>query len=346
MAVYTAIDDPEAYFQVQLYTGDGSSHAITLGGDTDMQPDLVWSKSRSNGSSHTLADAVRGVTKDLYSESTAAEYTNAQGLKSFDSDGFTLGTDNGWNGSSRTFVAWCWKADGSGSANTAGSRDTTATSANTTSGFSICTLTTEDADQADTYGHGLGVVPTFIIAKTRSTTNGWFVYHVDVGNDKFLRMETDGAEADNEMWNDTTPTSTLFSLNAANIGNAVTAVVYCFTPKQGFSKFGSYTGNGNADGTFVYTGFKPAFVLTKRTDDESDWYLSDNKRNGYNGSNEVLYANEADTEKTVDRIDILSNGFKLRSTGSGVNASGGTFVYMAFAEAPFVNSEGVPCNAR
>ena len=343
---YTTIDDPEAYFQVRAYTGNGSADtAITFDGDTDLEPDLLWIKRRDTTMSHLLFDAVRGITKRLLPNSTAAESTEST-IASFNSDGWTMDADTANNADGGTYAAWCWKANGSGSANTAGSKDTTATSANTTSGFSISTLTT-DSSGADTYGHGLGAVPSLVIAKTRSSSNGWFVYHKDVGNNKFLRMETTGAEATNTMWNDTTPTSTVFSLMSDNIGTSKNCVAYCFAELSGYSKFGSYTGNGNADGTFVYTGFKPAWFMLKKTTETEQWIIHDNKRPGYNPSN-VLYANLTNAEDTGSSVyvDILSNGVKIRGTYNGLNDSGETYVFIAFAEAPFVNSNGVPCNAR
>ena len=351
MAAYTTIDNPELYFQTKIYAANNTdSTAITLDGEEDMSPNMIWWKNRSDAYSHRIIDTVRGVTKILTPDTTAAEATNSNALASFDSDGFTLNADGDGYGlnyaNAHNIVAWCWKAGGSGSANTAGSRDTTATSANTTSGFSISTLTT-DSSGADTYGHGLGAVPTLVIAKTRSSTNGWFVYHKAVGNTKFLRMEVNSAEATNTMWNDTTPTSTVFSLNADNIGSSVTAVAYSFVEKQGFSKFGSYTGNGNADGATVWCGFSPAFVLIKSTG-SGVWRMWDNKRDALNPNTANFQTNASDAEydHSSVAIDFLSSGFKARSTDSSYNGSGTTYVYMAFAEAPFVNSNGVPCTAR
>ncbi len=348
MAVYTSIDNPELYFQCKLYTGTGSSQAITLDGDEDMQPDIVWIKNRSTTDSHNLYDAIRGAQEIIYPDSTAAEYTNSGGLTAFGSDGFTVNNDNEVNKSSSNHVAWCWKANGSGSSNTDGSINTAATSANTTSGVSINTFT--GSGSAATIGHGLGAVPEMIISKETGGSNAWYVYHVANGNTHGLRLSTsDGKEDDNTLWNDTTPTSSVYSVGSNTGTNDTTAMVsYVFTPKQGFSKMGSYTGNGNADGAFVYTGFRPAMIITKRTDGTDHWTLWDNKRES-NPNNNVLYPSLSDAESTSDSsypADLLSNGVKWRGTSTGMNASGANYVFIAFAEAPFVNSNGVPCNAR
>ena len=352
MAAYTTIDDPEAHFQVKLYTGTGSSQAITFDGDTDMQPDLVWNKSRVDGSySHNWCDSLRGAAKMLEGDANVAENTNTNAVTAFGSDGFTVGSDDGNNKSSSTFVAWCWKANGpaaSVSANTDGSINTTKTSANTTSGFSINTFT--GSGSAATVGHGLGAVPRFIISKDYGGTNAWYVYHASVGNTHALRLSSDDSKDDSDgYWNDTTPTSTVYSVgNNSGTNDTDTMVSYVFAPKQGFSKFGSYTGNGNADGPFIFTGFRPAFVMLKQeTDDSTPWMVFDHKRDPHNETGQLLYPDVTNAEADdANPIDILSNGFKLRTSGSYNNGSGKVVTYTCFAEAPFVNSEGVPCNAR
>jgi hypothetical protein len=349
MAAYTTIDNPELYFQVKLYSGTGSSQAITLDGDTDMQPDLVWVKERGGTASHGWTDSVRGLDKYISSEQNIAEYSlSNNGLSAFGSDGFTVVSHAMFNGSSKTYVAWCWKANGSGSSNTDGSINTTKTSANTTSGFSINTFT--GSGSAATIGHGLSAVPEMIISKETGGSNAWYVYHVKNGNTHGLRLSaTDAKEDDATLWNDTTPTSTVYSVGSNTGTNDSTAMVsYVFAPKQGFSKIGSYTGNGNADGTFTYTGFRPAWIMFKNASaGSSNWQIYDNKREGYNGQNDLFRANSSNAEGDgVDPIDILSNGFKQLNTAASNNVSGQTYVYMAFAEAPFVNSKGVPCNAR
>ena len=324
---YTTIDDPSAYFQTTLYTGNGGTQSITNTGNSDMQPDWTWIKRRDSADNHNTFDSVRGATHRLITNLTNAQDTVTNMLTSFNSDGFSVGSHEGVNGSSMTYASWNWKKQ-------AGV-------------FDIQTYTGNGSNR--TISHNLGAVPTMMVTKVRSTTNQWLVYHKSMGNTETMKWDdTSAATTQSNLWNSTTPTSSVFSVGTHTGSNldGGTFVIYLFGDKQGVSKMGSYTGNGNADGTFVYTGFKPAFVMTKRTDTTSDWYLSDNKRNGFNDDNHVFYANESDAEKTVNRIDILSNGFKLRSTGSGVNASGGSYIYMAFAENPFTSSAGTPVMAR
>jgi hypothetical protein len=353
MAAYTTIDDPSAYFKVQLYTGNGSAnHAITFDDtDTDMQPDMVWIKNRDATDSHCLFDAVRGATKVFHTDAVTAEVTDADTLDSFTSDGFQVDADVKVNTNTEKYVAWCWKANGSGSSNTDGSINTGGTSANTTAGFSINTYTGTGANA--TVGHGLGAIPHVIVCKSISNGLQWFNYHQAVGNQRYMNWDDAGGRNDSDsanFWNSTTPTSTVFSIGVEDSvnGSTKTFVAYCWAPIQGFSKFGSFVGNGNTNGTFVYTGFRPAFVILKTftragTD---DWRLYDNKRLGYNVDNNSLMPNTTAVPRTNDDIDLLSNGFKLRNTPNDVNPNGETALYMAFAEAPFVNSNGVPCNAR
>jgi len=343
---YTAIDDAGIFFNTKLYTGTGSSNAQTGVG---FQPDFTWIKNRDAADFHVLTDAVRGVTNYLVSDDTDAETTNAESLTGFDSDGFTVGTMNEVNTSTEAFVAWNWKANGAGSSNTDGSISSTV-SANTTAGFSIVKYTGNFI--AATVGHGLGEAPKAIFFKNASSTANWNVYHYNIGAGKRLYLNTTDAEvtASNYM-NDTAPTSTVFSLEIASDtnGDGDTQMAYCFAEKQGFSKFGMYTGNGNADGPFVYTGFRPAFLIVKNsTTAVTDWVTYDNKRSGYNGDNRLVYPNLSNAEEagTALPMDILSNGFKLKTTANLTNSSGDTFIYMAFAHSPFVNSEGVPTNAR
>jgi hypothetical protein len=349
---YTEIDDPEAYFQVKTYTGDGSTQAITFDGDTDMQPDLVWVKNRSEDYEHTLFDSVRGVQKFIRSSTTGTEQTNANTLTAFGSDGFSVGSDGSVNDNTDGFVAWCWKANGSGSSNTAGSINTTATSANTTAGISIVTWTGDEGSSA-TLGHGLGAVPKMIITKGRTYASSWATYHASLGATKVMYLSETDASADvATIWNDTEPTSTLFTVGSSNqVNDAYNYVAYVFAEKQGFSKFGSYTGNGDdADGTFVYTGFKPSFVLVKKTSGTDDWTLSDHKRDvdvSPNFARLAANTTAVESENIIwARINKFSNGFRPGGTDSVTNESGSTYIYMAFAEAPFVNSNGVPCNAR
>ena len=338
---YTTIKKPSDYFNTKLYTGTGSSLALTGIGH---QPDFVWIKPRNEARGHHLFDAVRGVGKSIISNETSAEGTNAQTITAFGSDGFTVGTSNDVNKSSNTHVAWNWKANGAGSSNTDGSITSTV-SANTTSGFSIVSYTGTGSNPS-TVGHGLGVAPDMMIIKERSAVKSWYVYHKSLGNNSELYINaTDSAPGSTSAWNTTSPTSSVFTINNAGVNDSGdTYIAYCFAEKQGFSKFGSYTGNGNADGTFVYTGFKPAFILQKRIDNVGSWNILDNKREGYNVDNNRLFPDTDGTENTLDIVDILSNGFKWRNTGSNYNNSGETNIYMAFAEEPLVGDN--PATAR
>ena len=339
---------PSDHFNTKLYAGTGSELAVTGVG---FQPDWTWIKSRSAAYDHTLYDVVRGATKQLYSNHTNGQYTEAQGLKSFDSDGFTNGTDAKGNNGSHTYVSWNWKAGNSqGSSNTDGSINTTYTSVNTTAGFSISQYTGTGSNA--TVGHGLGVAPKMIIIKCTSHTSNWAVYHKRIGATKMLNLNSTNAEATNNgYFNDTAPTSSVFSLgdegNDTN-GSGKTYIAYCFAEKKGFSKFGSYTGNGEAsDNAFIYTGFKPAFVLIKATDVD-EWRIYDNKRaNPFNVIDVRLKANSSDAESSGNNeCDFLSNGVKIRSNSGGVGSSGQTYIYMAFAEEPLVSSNNIPATAR
>ena len=337
---YTTIDNPELYFQIELWTGTGSENARTLDGDTNMQPDLVWTKSRSDTHTHMLWDAVRGATKRVESSNTDAESTAAQGVKSFDSDGFTLGTDNGVNESSEPYIAWCWKANGSGSSDTTGTINSTGTSANTTAGFSIVKYSS--GGSTGTVGHGLGSVPKAMCYKPLSTSGGWDIYHHSLGIGNRIHFHNNYAASSGYF--QTLPTSSVFT--EPNLYSGEDVLMYCFAEKQGFNKFGSYTGNGNANGAFIYTGFRPAFFMCKNTATTDQWCLVDNKR-GVNGAIGILFTESTAAENATETgVELLSNGIKIRTTGGFVNGSGNKIVYWAFAEAPFVNSEGVPCNAR
>ena len=348
---YTAIDDPSAYFKVQLYSGDGT--AIGSGGqvitfddtDTDMQPDLVWAKCRSINNNHNMVDSVRGGGKKLAPNSTYFEETKTEGIASFQSDGFTVGNYENVNKSGETFVAWNWKANGAGSSNTDGSITSTV-SANTTTGFSIVKWTGDDSTA--TIGTGLNAVPKMIITKRYDASDNWFTYHHSLGNTKYMLLEADDAEAvSNGAWDDTSPTSSVFTKDSATNIDTGTYIAYCFTGKQGYSKFGSYTGNGNVSGPMIWLGFKPSFIIAKRSDASGyDWTMMDSKRSPFNEADDWLYPNLTAVEDTNGAVDFLSNGFKIRQTHSYWNTSGASYIYMAFAEAPFVNSNGVPCTAR
>ena len=349
MAAYTTIDDPELFYQTELFTGNASTgHAQTLDGSEDMQPDMVWFKNRDSTDVPSIYDAVRGATKRLVVTSTAVESDQVNGLQSFNSDGFTVGGNAECNETGEKIVAWCWKA-GTTSGLSGGSITPDAYSFNTTSGFSIVKFEGNGTVGA-TVAHGLGAVPKAIIIKgTDLYANNWQVYHVKAGNLGNLVLNNDDAFADDDSrWNDTTPTSTVWTMGSgATVNyNGRTFVAYVWADVQGFSKCGSYEGNANTDGTFIYTGFRPAFVMVKRSNSTGSWGMRDNKREAYNNGQDFLLADTTNADQTSATIDFLSNGFKLRHNGSEENTSGSTMIYMAFAEAPFVNSSGVPCNAR
>ncbi len=337
---YTNIKKSSDYFNTKLWSGNGSSQALT---DVGHQTDMVWIKSRTDTRKHNLYDVVRGVQKRIVPNDTVAEDT-VPGVTAFGTDGFTVGSETDTNGSSRNFVGWSWNANGTGVANTDGSVTATV-SANQTSGFSVIKLT-NPASGSYTVGHGLGVAPDMLIFKSLDGgAQSWFVLHKDLTSytDRYLRLQDTVAEVTYSMQTQV-PTNSLLYLNSGGVGNGNSGLIcYAFASKQGYSKFGSYTGNGSTDGTFVYTGFKPAFVLNKRTDSTSGWDLFDNKRLGYNVANRLLAPNTSDQEATSDKLDILSNGFKMRTT-SGGNYSGATYIYMAFAEQPLVGDN--PCTAR
>ena len=345
---YTDIDNPsETAFNTKLYTGTGSSLAIS---SLNFAPDLVWIKGRSGATEHVLTDSVRGVTKEISSNDTGAEETVAQGLTAFNSDGFTVGTDGSYNTSSATYASWNFKAGTSVSGSTTGSgtAKTYTGSVNTDAGFSIIKYT-GNGTSGHTIPHHLTVAPNFIITKVLNDTSSAYVYHSGIGATKNLFLsETDAAGTSAAYWVNTAPSSSVFTVGdqTGNNGNTKNIIAYCFAEKQGYSKFGSYVGNGNADGTFIYTGFKPAYVMIKRTDSTDNWQILDNERAPYNLMQKTLYANVTTAEVTTDRLDFLSNGFKIRATNAAVNASGGTYIYMAFAEQPFVTSTGVPATAR
>ena len=351
---YSTIPKPSLYFNTKLFTGNGGTQAVTGVG---FQPDWVWLKSRSVADSPILFDAVRGVTKRLMSNSNGAETTEAQEVQSFDSDGFTVGSSDNANRSGATMVGWNWKAGGAGSSNSDGSVTSTV-SVSTTSGFSIVKYTGTGSAGA-TIGHGLGAVPAQIVVKGISRAESWEVYNqnLDPSNGSYMRWDSTQASAGSSYWNSTSPTSSVFTVNSAGGVNAsgIQYVAYCFSEIKGYSKFGSYIGNGNADGTFVYTGFKPAFVIFKnRATAGTDWYMYDNKRGGpasgvYGNNNKYfLDVNSADSEGN-ESFDLLSNGFKCRITNNFQNESGIPFIYMAFAEQPLVansGTDGVPATAR
>jgi len=324
---------PADYFDVDIYTGTGASHERST---LSFQPDMLWGKSRSNSYNHLLIDSVRGTNKGLFPDVTNAESTNTLYLSSFDSDGYTLGPLANFNGSGSTYVMWAWKANGSGVSNTDGSITSTV-SANTESGFSIVTYTGNQTNGA-TVGHGLNQTPEMIITKSRNQGVGWAVWHTGLsGITYWVSLNGTAGQSVDDMY--TAVNSSTFALGADNWtnGNTYTFVSYCFHSVEGFSKFGSYTGNGSADGPFVYTGFRPAFVLVKNASFAEIWPMFDDKRDADNQVENPVYANLSSAEGTASSrgLDFLSNGFKIRGTDTSVNRSGDTHIYMAFAENPF-----------
>jgi hypothetical protein len=329
---YTTIDKPSDYFETVLYTGNGGTQSIT---SLDFQPDWCWFKDRSGTNNHALYDSVRGATKMVSSNNTNAQSTN-DGLTSFNSNGFTLGNVNKTNTGSTNYAAWNWKESA-------------------TAGFDIVSYTGNSSDGVtqQNISHSLSAVPQVIIIKNRADATNWCVYHhknTSAPETEIIYLNLTSATSDDSaFFGDTAPTSSIFTVGGDNgvNGNGDSMIAYCFAEKKGYSKFGSYTGNGNADGTFVYTGFKPAFVMTKLSSASGEgWEIYNNKALGYNVDNNKLVANTSGAESTADRIDLLSNGFKARINSDGINASGGTLIYMAFAESPFVTSTGIPTTAR
>ncbi len=335
---YTTINKSGDYFNTKLYTGTGSENAISGVG---FQPDWTWIKNRDTTDWHRLFDAIRGATEELYSNESNAETTQAQSLKSFDTDGFTLGTLAEVNTSSENYASWNWLANGAGSANTDGTISSTV-SVNTTSGFSIVKWT--GTGSSGTIGHGLGVAPKVVIVKRYSASADWVYYTSTIdGSMDYLYLNLTNAKVDS---GNPVPTSSVFQKSDTN---GETQIAYCFAEKTGYSKFGSYTGNGSTDGTFVYTGFKPAFVLVKNTQQGGDnWFIWDNKRPGYNQTQKYLSPNNsnAEADSSSYAIDTLSNGFKVRASTGAINNNNETMIYMAFAAAPLVGTNNVPANAR
>jgi hypothetical protein len=343
------INKPSEYFNTKLYTGNGSTQSITGVG---FQPDWTWFKRRNGTDTHAVFDNVRGVQQRLIPNNTSAEGTQSNGLTSFDSDGFSIGDAGICNTSGGTYASWNWLANGAGVSNTDGTITSTV-SANTTSGFSIVSYT--GTGSAATVGHGLNAVPKMIITKRRNGGDSWSIYHTGIASDAetdVIYFETGAAFDNATFWNDTAPTSSVFSVGSASSANPF--IAYCFAEKKGFSKFGKYTGNGSAtDGTFVYTGFKPRFIMIKGTTLASSWVMFDTVRSTINPvpiTGGFLLANvsnaEAGTGDSSAYIDILSNGFKIRNNSGFDNNSGDTYIYMAFAEHPLVGTNNIPTTAR
>jgi hypothetical protein len=336
----TASTQANKYFDISLYTGNNSTQTISGLG---FAPNFVWTKTRANAYGHDLYNIVTGINKRLQTNNTNAENTTSDTLTAFNSDGFTLGVNDNSNyvGSS---VAWSWAGGGTGVSNTAGTRTSTV-SANTSSGFSVVTYS-GNSTRTITVGHGLGVAPSMIIIKNRTTADtNWTIYHSSLGANKYLNFNTSAEQTSTDTWNNTSPTSTVFSLGdttSAN-GNGDNLVAYCFSEVAGYSKFGSFTGNGSTDGTFVALPFKPKYVMIKKSSSTGNWIIFDGARVPYNLDGSYLYANSSDAEGTSTTLglDLLSNGFKNRNAYTDANASGATYIYMAFAEVPQKFSLGV-----
>jgi hypothetical protein len=328
---------PSTVMDVVLYTGTGST--LTPTSSLGFSPDLVWIKSRSAATDHTLYDAVRGAQARLESNNTDAEVTSDNGLTAFNSAGFTLGTLAQVNTNAATYAAWTWDAGSSTVTNTAGTI-TSSVRANASAGFSVVTFTYPSSGSF-TAGHGLGVAPSLIITKHRNRSSDWYVYHMSAtSTNQYLVLNSTAAVGSaTDVWGTAAPTSTVFGGKVGTSGiSGDTEVAYCFAPVAGYSSFGSYTGNGSADGPFVYTGFRPRWILLKRSVGAiADWVLHDTARSDYNVASKRLYANSsaAEVDDSTMQIDCLSNGFKLRSSGGNVNQSTDTYIYAAFAESPF-----------
>ena len=339
---YTTVPKSTDYFKPEIYTGNGSSKTIST---LNFQSDFTWIKNRATTDMHSLFDAVRGATKRISTNIITAQATETQDLTAFNTNGFTVGTSGAVNTNSVSYASWNWKANGAGSSNTDGSITSTV-SVNTTSGFSM--VRWAGSGSLATIGHGLGVVPKMIICKSVDT-GGWGTYHEATGNGRGLFLNINGVGGtDVAYWNNTSPTSSVFTVNfdaGTNREGGDTMMAYCFADVPGFSKIGSYTGSGNANGPFQYLGFKPAWVLIKNTQANETWMLYDDKR-GYNGSMAVLSPDETAAEISANNIDFLSNGFKIRTSASTLNTNAQSFVYMAFASEPLVSTNGNAATAR
>tara|TARA_R110000822_G_scaffold34503_1_gene97995 strand:- start:533 stop:1594 length:1062 start_codon:yes stop_codon:yes gene_type:complete len=347
---YTTLDDPSAYFQTATYSGSSSDLTVTNDGNSDLKPDWLWIKQRSSTENHMLVDSTRGVTKYLISDSTTAEQTVTSRVATLDTDGFTLnGASNPVNAAGATYVGWQWKANGGtttafseSGANPGGTRQT-----NTTAGFSIIGYTGTGSN--GTIAHGLPSTPEFIIFKRRNNANFWCVWHQAIGDDYKLALQSsDALDADGAFMASTLPTSTNITVGGASVNtNADTGtyICYAFSPIKGFSQFGSYIGNQDSNGMMCYCSFQPAWVMVKKISGTGPWNIFDHKRNGFNVDYlPTIQANAVTAEfsNVLQSIDILSNGFKIRTNQADINQSGQTYIYMAFASNPFVTSGGVP----
>ena len=346
---YSTINDPSAHFQTATYTGNGSTQSITNSGNSNLKPDFAWIKDLGSAFDHKLQDSTRGSTYTLESNTTTAAYNDTDAVTSFNTDGFSLGSNANVNDNTANLVAWQWKANGGTTSSNGSGSITSTVQANTTAGFSIVTYTGTGSNA--TVGHGLGVAPDLIFVKLTSGSGDWTIYSSTLGNTKYLRLNGDiAAGTQSTYWQDTSPTSTAFSIGTAGDVNTSSGshVAYCFTSIQGYSKFGTFLGDGQTDGPFIYTGFKPAWVMTKNSSSAGGWAIMDAGRNPNNVQNKYLIANTADVQATGSSFDIdsNSNGFKIRANNGNINANGDSILYMAFAENTLVGTNNIISLAR
>jgi len=361
---YTTIDDPSAYFQTQTYTGAGANTAVTFSGNSNLQPDLIWIKNRGAEYGHFLVDSSRNISYAqnstnapyLEPESTAAENNNQNWMSSVGSNGFTTGISEHINSNSgSTFAAWAWKVNGGTTTNLSANIASVA-QVNATAGISIVEYT-GGGGNGQSVSHGLGTTPAVIITKARNAADSWFVYHEGIGNTKILKLDTNAAQATSSCYSAAAVSSSAFyvSTSLLYVGElGADFISYCFAPIQGYSKFGKYVGNGAVEGPFVYTGFKPAFVMIKNASATESWAIYDTKRSPGNPADLKLSPDTGNAENNnsaiggtaYNNIDILSNGFKCVKNNAATNGSGNTLIYMAFAENPFTTSTGIPTTAR
>ena len=346
---YSTINDPSAHFQTATYTGNGSTQSITNSGNSNLKPDFAWIKDLGSAFDHKLQDSNRGSTYTIESNTALATYNDTDAVTSFNTDGFSLGSNGNVNDNTATLIAWQWKANGGTTSSNGSGSITSTVQANTTAGFSIVTYTGTGSNA--TVGHGLGVAPDLIFVKLTSGSGDWTIYSSTLGNTKYLRLNGDiAAGTQSTYWQDTSPTSTAFSIGTAGDVNTSSGshVAYCFTSIQGYSKFGTFLGDGQTDGPFIYTGFKPAWVMTKNSSSAGGWAIMDAGRNPNNVQNKYLIANTADVQGTGSSFDIdsNSNGFKIRANNGNINANGDSILYMAFAENTLVGTNNIISLAR
>lgn len=344
---YTVIDDSSAHFQTALYTGTGSTQSITNDGNSDLQPDWVWVKKRNGSESHALSDSTRGTSATLFSDSNAVESSSGQGINSFNTDGFQVGTEGIVNENTYTFVGWQWKMNGGTTSTNSDGDINTTVQVNSDAGMSIVTYSPPNAT-ARNIGHGLGAVPRFIIIRARNRSENWHVFHYSAGTGGLI-LDNDSAHNNNSVLGDTLPTSSVYKLGTDfRMNGAYNYVGYFFADVQGFSKFGKWTGNGSSDGPFVHTGFKPGWLMYKKSGSGDGWFIIDTARDPYNGTTTgYLRADGSGGEGTASKIlELYSNGFKIYNSDGAHNGNGNTYYYAAFADNPFVTSGGAPATAR